>query len=77
MMSGTVVDVDDSLGDAVTVVEVWTVGSAVGVIARASESAGATAGGSLCSHASSLSTTGPMLFSRAHDARFCCSGSRG
>jgi hypothetical protein len=37
----------------------------------ARESAGATAGGSLCSHVSNLSTTGPRRFSRAHDATFC------
>jgi len=74
MMSGTVVVVDDS---PVNVVEVCVEASVTGVIARASESAGATAGGSLWSHASSWSTTGPNLFSRAHDAMFCCSGSRG
>jgi hypothetical protein len=39
--------------------------------ASASESAGATAGGSLCSHVSNLSTTAPRRFSRAHDATFC------
>ena len=37
----------------------------------ARESAGATAGGSLCSHVSNLSTTAPRRFSRAHDATFC------
>ena len=47
MMSGTVVEVDESLGDTVTVVEVCAIGSMIGVIARASESAGATDGGSL------------------------------
>jgi hypothetical protein len=77
MMSGTDVVVVVSPGNAVTVVEVSVGASVMGVIARASESAGATAGGSLCSHASSWSTTGPNLFSRAHDAMFCCSGSRG
>jgi hypothetical protein len=76
MMSGTdvVVVVDDS---PVNVVEVSVGASVMGVIARASESAGATAGGSLWSHASSWSTIGPNLFSRAHDATFCCRGSRG
>jgi hypothetical protein len=44
MMSGTDVVVDDS---PVNVVEVCVGASVMGVIARASESAGATAGGSL------------------------------
>ena len=77
MMSGTDVVVDDWPGEGITVVEVCVGASVMGVMARASESAGATAGGSLCSHASSLSTIGPILFSRAHDAMFCCNGSRG
>lgn len=48
-----------------------------GAKARASVSAGAAAGGVLCIQISSLSTTAPMPLLRAHDARFCCSGSLG
>jgi len=47
MMSGTDVVVDDWPDEAVNVVEVCVGASVSGVIARASESAGATAGGSL------------------------------
>ena len=46
-MSGTDVVVDGSSGNSVNVVEVCVGASVIGVIARASESAGATAGGSL------------------------------
>lgn len=54
-----------------------SVSSVIGSIASASESAGATAGGSLCNNDSILSTIIPKLFSRAHDATFCWSGSFG
>ena len=47
MMSGTDVVVDDWADEGVNVVEVCVGASVTGVIARASESAGATAGGSL------------------------------
>ena len=46
-MSGTDVVVDDWADEGVNVVEVCFGASVTGVIARASESAGATAGGSL------------------------------
>ena len=54
-----------------------SVSSVMGSMASASESAGATAGGSLCNNDSILSTIIPKLFSRAHDATFCWSGSFG
>ena len=54
-----------------------SVSSVMGSMASASESAGATAGGSLCNNDSNLSTIIPKLFSRAHDATFCWSGSFG
>ena len=57
------------------VVSAW--GGSVSNETSASVSTGATAGGSLCIHASSLSTTAPMPLFRAHDATFCCSGSLG
>jgi len=47
MMSGTDVVVDDWADEGVNVVEFCVGASVTGVIARASESAGATAGGSL------------------------------
>ena len=47
MMSGTEVVVGELLGDDDSVVEVCVGASVSGVIARVSESAGATAGGSL------------------------------
>ena len=47
IFSGTDVVVDDSPGTATTVVEVSVGASVIGVIASVSDSAGATAGGSL------------------------------
>ena len=47
IFSGTDVGVDDSPGTATTVVEVSVGASVIGVIASVSDSAGATAGGSL------------------------------
>ena len=73
IFSGRDVDGDEMFGSVTTVVVVdcARATSGIGVIASASDSAGATAGGSLWSHASNWSTIAPILFSRAHDAMFC------
>ena len=63
-------------GIELTVV-VSTCGGSVSNGTSASVSTGAAAGGSLCSHASNLSTMAPIPLLRAHDATFCCSGSFG
>lgn len=66
--------VDEFVGSVVPGTVVSTTVSVMGGN-NASVSAGATAGGSLCSHDSNVSTMGPRPLFRAHDARLCCNGS--
>lgn len=56
---------------------VSTCGGSVSNGTRARVSTGATAGGSLWSHVSILSTMAPMPLLRAQEAMFCCNGSFG
>lgn len=70
--------VDALLGEIVEVSTAVVVGADdVSNVTRARESAGATAGASLCVHVSSWSMTAPRPLLRAHDATFCCNGSFG
>ena len=72
----TVVGLDGVVSPLMEVVGAAVVaGGSVSTGIRASVSAGAAAGGSLCSQVSSWSTMPPSPLLRAHEARLCCTGS--